>query len=319
MININYTLPQLKACVFGLAVADALGVPVEFKPRSYLKTNPVKDMFGYGTHHQPAGTWSDDSSLTFCLMESLVNGYDLKDLGNRFVKWREHNYWTPHGEVFDIGITTSSAIQSLLKGVSPTLAGSKDDYSNGNGSLMRIAPLAFFIRNETIEKRWQMVKEVSSITHAHIRAVLGCFIYVEYMLQLLSGKDKLKAYLSMRYEVNQFLDSQTVASESEILRYHNLLTDNILDLVENEIRGSGYVVSCLEASIWCLLKNDDYQSAVLQAVNLGEDTDTTATVTGALAGLYYGLEQIPNNWLNQLARKNDIEALIEKFYKSTVY
>jgi ADP-ribosylglycohydrolase len=314
MQNINYSLDQLKACIFGLAVGDALGVPVEFKPRSYLNTNPVQDMIGYGTYNQPPGTWSDDSSLTFCLLESLSKGYDLQDIANRFVNWREHNYWTPHGEVFDIGITTSSAIQSLLSGVSPTLAGSKDDYSNGNGSLMRIAPLAFFIRNQPITKRWEMVKEVSSITHAHIRAIIGCFIYVEYILQLLSGKDKLNAYLSMRYEVNRFFDTQAVASESEILRYHNLLTDNILDLVENEIRGSGYVVACLEAALWCFLKNDNYQSAVLQAVNLGEDTDTTATVTGALAGLYYGLAQIPSNWLNQLARKNDIEALVEKFY-----
>jgi ADP-ribosylglycohydrolase len=310
----KYKLEQLQACIFGLAVGDALGVPVEFKPRSYLKQNPVTIMQGYGTYNQPPGTWSDDSSLTFCLMESLCKGYNLQDLANRFVNWREYDYWTPHGEVFDIGITTSSAIQALLNGVSPTLAGEKSEKANGNGSLMRIAPLAFYVMDKPIEKRWQIVKDVSTITHGHIRASLGGFIYIELMLELIAGKDKLNAYESMRYTVNNFLNAQPIASESEILRYHNLLTDSVLDMVENQISGAGYVVSTLEAAVWSFLTTDTYSQAVLRAVNLGEDTDTTATVAGALAGLYYGLVQIPEAWRNQLARQADIANLIERFY-----
>ncbi|MCU0448065.1 MAG: ADP-ribosylglycohydrolase family protein [Microscillaceae bacterium] len=312
----KYTLEQLKSCIFGLAIGDALGVPVEFKPRTYLQANPVSDMLGYGTYHQPPGTWSDDSSLTFCLLESLSRSYNLQDLANRFVQWREQDYWTPHGEVFDIGITTNSAIQALLQGTSPTLAGEKSERSNGNGSLMRIAPLAFYLLDQPIVQRWQIVKDVSSITHRHIRASLGGFIYIELILNLLAGKDKLSAYQSMREGVNNFLNTQAVASESEVLRYHNLLTDSLLDMVENEISGAGYVVSTLEAAVWCFLHQDNYPDTVLKAVNLGEDTDTTATVAGALAGLYYGMEQIPAKWLNQLARQADIDDLINRFYDS---
>jgi ADP-ribosyl-[dinitrogen reductase] hydrolase len=311
----KYKFEQLQACIFGLAVGDALGVPVEFKPRSYLQAKPVRDMQGYGTYNQPPGTWSDDSSLTFCLLESLCRGYHLQDLANRFVNWREHAYWTPHGEVFDIGITTSSAIQALLNGVSPTLAGENNERANGNGSLMRIAPLAFYVLDKPIEQRWQIVKDVSTITHGHIRASLGGFIYIELMLELIAGKGKLSAYESMRYTVNGFLNAQAIASESEILRYHNLLTDSVLDMVESQISGAGYVVSTLEAAVWSFLTSDTYSQAVLRAVNLGEDTDTTATVTGALAGLYYGLEQIPDTWRNQLARRADIANLIERFYQ----
>lgn len=113
----------IHSALFGVAVGDALGVPVEFRNRDYLKGNPVTDMLAYGTHNQPAGTWSDDSSLTFCLAESLIRGYNLKDMGMRFVSWYEDNYWTPHGTVFDVGIATSRAIYQLMKNINPVMAG----------------------------------------------------------------------------------------------------------------------------------------------------------------------------------------------------
>ena len=129
--------------LFGLCIGDALGVPVEFTSRDDLKEHPVADMIGYGMYNQPPGTWSDDSSLAFCLAESLCNGYDLNDIASKFVAWYYDNHWTPHGEVFDVGNATSEAIERLKIGVAPQKAGSCSEYSNGNGSLMRILPLVF--------------------------------------------------------------------------------------------------------------------------------------------------------------------------------
>lgn len=301
-----------KNALIGLAVGDALGVPVEFRNRAYLKINPVTDMLGFGTHDQPAGTWSDDSSLTFCLAESLCQGYDLKKLAGLFVAWKNAEKWTPRGVVFDIGIATREAINALESGVTPTLAGGKDEYSNGNGSLMRILPLAFHSIDQPVEKRFQLVKEVSSLTHAHIRSVLACFIYIEFAILLIRGESKKNAYKKAQLIVNQFLETQPIASQKEMDIFDRILKQDISIFAEDDIRSSGYVVSTLEASFWCLLKSETYSETVLKAVNLGEDTDTTGAVVGGLAGILYGSENIPEKWIKQLVRKNDIFELAEK-------
>ncbi|MDJ1495947.1 ADP-ribosylglycohydrolase family protein [Cytophagaceae bacterium DM2B3-1] len=309
-----------KDILFGVAVGDALGVPVEFKDRSYLKQFPVTDMIGYGTYNQPPGTWSDDSSLTFCLAESLCKGYDLTDLSRRFITWREYNHWTPHGHVFDIGIATSDAISRLRKGVSPALAGGKDEQSNGNGSLMRILPLALYLIDKDIQTRFEKTKEVSTITHAHIRSILACFIYLEYALCLIKGLDKWKAFEQMRVTVNQFLDENAVCSDDERRKFYRILghpstefgMEPIHTYEEVQVYSSGYVLHSLEASFWCLLNSNSYSETVLKAVNLGKDTDTTAAIAGGLAGLVYQFEQIPVKWVSQLARVGDIHALSEK-------
>ena len=310
----------IHSALFGVAIGDALGVPVEFRNREYLKENPVTDMLGYGTHNQPAGTWSDDSSLTFCLAETLSEGYNLKNLSEKFVHWYESGYWTPHGEVFDVGNATSRAIHRLEQGMNPLLAGGADESDNGNGSLMRILPLVFYVKDMPIEQRFKCVNDVSSLTHRHIRSVLGCFIYIEFALQLLEGADKFEAFDKTKDMVNQFLNSNAICSESEINKYHRVLLNPIgefeikpvYEYDECEIASSGYVVHSLEAAIWCLFKENNYEATVLKAVNLGSDTDTTAAIAGGLAGLLYGFEAIPQKWIDQLARKDDIYDLCER-------
>ena len=153
-----------KNILLGLAVGDALGVPAEFKSRETLKKNPVTEMTGYGTHNQPPGTWSDDSSLAFCLAESLCEGYNLKDIADRFIKWHDEAYWTPYGEVFDVGIATRKAIQRLKEGIDPGQAGGNTEYDNGNGSLMRIMPLLVLTDYSTTTEAYRLTEEVSSIT-----------------------------------------------------------------------------------------------------------------------------------------------------------
>jgi len=318
LVNSNNHAYHIKSTLFGVAVGDALGVPVEFKDRQTIGENPVTDMIGYGTYNLPAGTWSDDSSLTFCLAEALTQDFDLNIIGQNFVKWYYENYWTPHGNVFDIGLATRKAIDKLKQGIQPELAGEFDESSNGNGSLMRISPLLFYLLNKPICERYEITKQVSSITHGHIRSVIACFYYLEFAKQLLEQKNKFEIYKNLQTEITSYLSSISVSS-TEIALFDRILKQSIYELSEDSIFSSGYVLHTLEASIWCLLTTNSYSEAVLRAVNLGKDTDTTAAVTGGLAGLLYGFDNIPKNWLKQLARKEDIEKLAEQLgHKITI-
>ena len=310
-----------RAALLGLAVGDALGVPVEFISRHARHRDPVTGLRGYGTHHQPPGTWSDDSSLTFCLAETLATvGYNPADAARRFVKWQDEGYWTAHGRAFDIGVSTAEALQRVRRGVEPLQAGGRDEYSNGNGSLMRILPLVFTVKDWLIADRFRAVRELSSLTHAHIRSAMACFIYVEMARQLLSGLAVAKAFMEMRQVVNDFFQAEGVGSELELRQFHRILENPYGDYVikplveypEAAIQSSGYVVHTLEASLWCLLNYDTYAATVLAAVNLGDDTDTTGAVAGGLAGLAYGEAGIPAEWLAGLARRADIEDLADR-------
>lgn len=309
--NFDINPNQIKSVLFGVAVGDALGVPVEFKSRQVIKKNPVTDMIGYGTYNLPPGTFSDDSSLTFCLAEALTNEFDLNTIGQNFVKWCYNNYWTPRGNVFDIGIATRQAIDRLVNGERPDLAGGFDVSSNGNGSLMRISPLLFYLLDKPINERYEITKQVSSITHGHIRSVIACFYYLEFSRQLIAKKDKFEIYKNLQTEITIHLTSLSI-NPTELALFDRLLKKDIHELTEENIFSSGYVLHTLEASIWCLLTTDNYKDAVLKAVNLGEDTDTTGAVTGGLAGLLYGLDNIPENWIKQIAKHDDIEELAER-------
>ena len=302
----------LKDILYGVCVGDALGVPVEFESREYLKNNPVTKMGSGGVHDQGIGVWSDDSSLTFCLAESIVEGYDIHRLASKFIKWKNEGYWTATGEVFDIGNTTRQSIINLSRGVHPNLAGGQNEIDNGNGSLMRILPLVLLIKDLSIEKRFDLVKEVSSITHAHNRSVISCFYYLELALQVMEGKDKFEIYENLKKTVPEFLNSNKIYSV-ELTHFDRLINGNIYELNENVIQSGGYVIQTLEASIWCLLTSDTYEDAVLKAVNLGGDADTTGAVTGGLAGLFYGYAAIPKSWIMPILKKEEIDELINRF------
>ncbi|HUP11449.1 MAG TPA: ADP-ribosylglycohydrolase family protein, partial [Niastella sp.] len=265
--------------LFGVAIGDALGVPAEFRNRESLKLDPIKDFVGFKSHNQPPGTFSDDSSLTFCLAESLCNGYDLNDVGNRFVQWWEHNYWTAGGKVFDVGNTTRNAIYRLKTGTKPSLAGDFDEDNNGNGSLMRIMPLLFYIRNFQIEERYAITKDVSSVTHGHIRSVIACFYYLEFALELLKGSNKQTAYKNTAKAVHDFIVSKQIIPR-EIDLFAPLLKDDITKENIDNIPSFGYVMNTLKAAMFCFLTTENYADAVLMAVKLGNDADTTAAVAG---------------------------------------
>lgn len=302
----------VKAGIFGVCIGDALGVPVEFKKREDLKKSPVTRYLEYMSWNQPKGTWSDDSSLTLCLADELTRGYDLEKIGQSFVKWNKYGHWTAHGRFFDIGGTTRHSIARLIKGESARFSGNIFEEDNGNGSLMRILPLAFYLKEEdNIEKLYQTVKEVSSITHGHFRSVFACFIYVIFAIKLIKGKGKNEAYDHVQNIALEYAELQGF-NPKEVELFERILMNDISKYNEDEIKSSGYVLHSLEASLWCFLNSETYSEAVLKAVNLGEDTDTTGAITGGIAGIYYGFENIPEEWIAELVRKDDIENVCNK-------
>ncbi|PWG80287.1 ADP-ribosylglycohydrolase family protein [Pararcticibacter amylolyticus] len=294
-----------KDFLLGVATGDALGVPVEFKDREDIAQRPVTEMTGNGTYNLPPGTWSDDSSLTFCLAEALIEGFSMETISSKFQDWAYNNYWTPYGSVFDIGIATKEAINRLKTGVRPDLAGGFYEEENGNGSLMRILPLLIYVKDKPIEERFTLTRAVSSVTHGHIRSVIACFYYLEFARVLRESKDMIKTYYLLQETVPSYLNSIGI-NKAEINVFKRLFHGDISALEEKDIFSSGYVLHTLEASIWCLLTTESYSAAVLKAVNLGSDTDTTGAVTGGLAGILYGHESIPEKWISQLARLDDI-------------
>lgn len=295
---------QILGGIIGAVVGDVLGVPLEFTPRKHLIENPVEDMLEYGTFNQPKGTWSDDSSLILCTIESLLNGIDYEDIGKKFCKWLEESYWTPRGEVFDIGNTVLSSILALQNGKSALKSGLESEYDNGNGSLMRILPFAFYLYNIEEEKREDIVIKASSITHSNEISTFSCYLYVEYAIGLLSGLNKRHAYSRI-----QKLRGHGCNREA----FKRIHRGDISSLRADEIYSSGYVVHTLEAALWCFITTTSYKECVLKAINLGNDTDTVACVAGGLAGIFYGIDNIPVEWIDSILRKDDILKLCEKF------
>lgn len=310
-----------KEILFGVAIGDALGVPFEFRERSFMKKNAAKDMVGYGTYNQKPGTWSDDSSLTFCLAESLIENYTLRNASEKFIKWKEEAYWTARNELFDIGFTTSNSISELKNIIeSEELSDLKrlkylgDEFDNGNGSLMRILPFIYEIKGKTMVEQFDLIWLNSALTHKHIRSAIACHIYLTFCLNIIQFQDKFKAYKETQKQISSFLIERNI-SAYEIQKFERILVEDISILEENVIESSGYVIHSLEASIWSILTSETFEESVLKSINLGHDTDTTGAITGGIAGILYGFESIPEFWVVSLARMEAIFELSEKLEK----
>ena len=300
-------IEKIKAVVVGHAVADALGVPVEFSSRKKLDETPVTDMQGYGRYSVPAGSWSDDTSMSLGTLEVLASkGVDYDAIMKNFVAWYNECKFTPTGVTFDVGITCSQAMNDYFFFNVPAVeCGQKSERANGNGSLMRIHPAVLYLANKDmpIEEKMEIVHTMSALTHAHDRSKIGCGIYAFILWELLKNPT-MYAFKDGLAQAQAFYQGNP-----ELVHYSRLFEETFATTPREEIKSGGYVVDTLEAAVWCILTTDSYKDAVLKAVNLGEDTDTVAAVAGGLAGALYGYEAIPQEWRDTLIKLDYIESL----------
>ena len=293
---------RYRGCLLGLAVGDALGTTLEFKsPGSF---EPIDDMVGGGPFNLVPGEWTDDTSMALCLAESLVScqGMDLADQMQRYRRWYREGYLSSTGICFDIGNTVRSALHRFEQTGDP-ISGSTDPYSAGNGSIMRLAPVAMFFVKDMQASIKNSAKS-SLTTHGTRTAVDACRYFGSLVTGALNGigKDTL---LSEEY----FSDDEHLAREiAEIAR------GSFKEKEPPEIMGTGYVVKSLEAALWAFNHSDSFESGCLMAVNLGDDADTTGAVYGQIAGAYYGEAGLPENWLAQIALKDLIRSFADQIY-----
>ena len=328
----------IKSGIFGAIVGDALGLPVQFRPREDRDLEPVTGMIGYGAFDMPPGSWSDDSSLILAtiygLAASLKKEERLENLSlneiidyeiimKNFSKWLNKGEFTPYGFAYDVGGATMDGIRRYDRGTEPTLSGGIDERDNGNGSLMRILPIALFIHylsqkySFDEEDEMEAVHNLSSLTHRHRRSQMACGIYVNIALEFLENHDStlsLEELIANGINKSKEYYCNDASFENQLHHFDRVFSLNIQNLPRDEIKSGGYCISSLEASIWCILNNENYRDTILEAVNLGYDTDTTACIVGGLAGIYYGYEDIPDDWINQLAKLDYIEELVNDFH-----
>lgn len=302
--------------IMGVVVGDALGVPVEFKQREELSVNPVETMRGYGSFNLPAGSWSDDTSMTIATLESLKNGYNPHDIMKNFIKWIRNAEYTPFGNLFDVGNICYRAIAKyeLLGDIES--CGCNKDHENGNGSLMRILPACLYFYSKEAKGELsevdavKKIHEVSALTHAHIRSLIACGLYYFVVKSILDNTGALMERLQLGLQTGFQFYVGAGYSVDELTYYQRLRDLEEFSLTyEDEIESSGYVVDTLEAAVWCLINTDSYKSCTLKAVNLGDDTDTVSAIAGGLAGLYYGYENIPREWLEVIQKREWIEEM----------
>lgn len=300
--------------IMGLAVGDAFGVPYEFVERERVKKILCREMVGAGTHGQKAGTWSDDTSLTLCLLDNLDKNPNYYKIMYSFTLWYEKGAYTANGNCFDIGITTRRAIKRYESGIYPLACGSKEFLSNGNGSLMRILPMVFYIAKykgfQLNIESFDIIHKISALTHAHPLSFVACDIYVNFGILLLHGYTISDAYEEVTEKIMQYIDIQD--SYSEWLKEFEIIS-NLRKYKEEDIKSSGYVVDSLIAAIWSLLNSGSYEECIFTSVGLGNDTDTIAAIAGGLAGIYYGYETIPTDWIQNLQNKEFIMAVCHKW------
>lgn len=284
---------RFAGCLLGLAVGDAVGTTLEFTVRD--AGPPLTDMVGGGPFQLPKGAWTDDTSMALCLGYSLVHqgAFDSADQMRRYCKWWRHGYLSSTGDCFDIGSTTSQALARFEATEAP-FSGSSDPNQAGNGSIMRLAPISMFFADRP-DTAIAQAAESSRTTHAASECLDACRLLCAILLAGLRGVSK-----------DQMLGAEPALTEPKLI---SIARGTYRGKTRSQISGSGYVVDSLEAALWCVANTTTFRAAVLMAANLGDDADTTAAITGQIAGAHYGASAIPKSWLEPLVMGDEIRAL----------
>lgn len=315
--------------MMGLVVGDALGCPVQFMARAEIANRdegPVTGMECGGVYEMPEGTWTDDSSMAIATMASMIEKgkADPEDIMTQFMNWELQGEYTPFGKAFDQGNTCTSAILRFMREHDIHTCGATGEYANGNGALMRILPacLYYYDKQKRVctseDEAIYGIHTISGLTHNHLRSKMCCGIYYFCAKSILEGARK-EVKPSLRVSLQEGINNglkyygQDISNLTEMAHLGRIFyLDEFMEVPVNKIKSSGYVVDSMEAAIWCLINTDSYKECMLKAVNLGDDTDTVAAIAGGLAGLYYGYEAIPKEWLSVIKKREWIEEMCAK-------
>ena len=326
----NTSVKQISDSFLGFVLADSMGVPVEFSQRHILKNRPVEFPMGFGTYNQPIGTWSDDTSMTLCILYEILETGTLDasfiPLANRFLDWKNKGYYTPHMKLFDIGITVRESLLNYeINKTLPIYCGGKGERDNGNGALMRMLPITVYciFNNKLSEnEKIELIFNQNSITHGHNISHLCTLFYYNLYKTILSKVEQIQTTLFSnnlnaitQLKLECLREAQIITIEfinnnlkfkTDAAHLNTILTSDFTKIKEDDIKSTGFVIHTLEAVIWSFINSNNYSSAILKAINLGGDTDTIGAITGSICGLFYGLDDNALEWVSTLARKEEI-------------
>lgn len=310
--------------IMGVVTGDALGDPVQFMSKeALLRRGPVTNMENGGPFHTPAGTWTDDSSLTLATLSSIaeVKSIDLMDIMDRFVAWINDGEYTPFGRAFDIGGLCQQAIDSYIRSKDVNTCGRTGERANGNGALMRIMPACLYyytqLKNGELSEDdvVEGIINVAKLTHNHVRTNMCNVIYFYMVKNILDDKDDRALIELLQEGIDNGLKyfGRDKANYEEMTHLVNLFDlEKFKQTDEADITSSGYVIHTIESAIWSLITTDSLKDALLRAANLAGDADTVCAVAGGLAGLYYGYDAIPQDLLQVIKRREWIESLCQE-------
>ena len=300
--------------IIGMAVGEAMGVPLSQVEREKLLENPVLEMREYGSFNKPVGTWSSDTSLALATIDSLNNcfGISVEDIASRFCQWMEKSEYTANDDRFDIGRTTMIALSRFEKNRDASECGSMADDSNENDCLSRMIPIAYYCYTSKLgpAEVYETVKKVASISHAHEISVLGCYILVVYAMKLMERKSKFDAYQELKKANFSYF------SRSSLEKYVRVIRKNIYELPMEAINSGSSIVETIEAVFWVFLNTSTFNQAIIGGINLGGDTSTIGAILGALAGISFGVKSINPEWRIDLKRYTYISRMCARFDES---
>ena len=303
-------MKNLKASLYGYIVGDAVGFPLKDKSRKELLKKPINEMLPIDGYND-IGYWSSNSSFILATLDSIVENekkINYSDIMRKYLECLNNNkYSSSNKKIEDIDEVIINSLNAFKENNSPLDCGSKKYEDNNNKSLSRMLPIVLYCYYRKVEEDdiYNLVKKYSSLTHAHQLSIMACYIYVRFMLNIIKGKNKNTAYNLIKY-----IDYDKYFRKEIISEYSRIIKDDINELSLEEIQSTNNVVDTLEAVIWIILNTETYNQAIVGAINLGGDTNTIGALVGAVAGVLYGVDNIPNKWMDSIKKKDFINNII---------